>query len=425
MKRFLSFTFVLVAFIFSIHIKVSAFQIADNQTVDTNKIWTIRFTNEVGYDDLTKQGTTVVDSKGNMVNVTLSLGQDSKSIVVTAPQGGYKSGENYTLSIGKNVHSKNGKTLKQIRKINFNIAPATLPTNIPDTSQDVRGNTTWNISNGGHTAQSGEWIYYSNFSDGGKLYKIKVDGTSKTKLTDEKLFYINVIGDWIYYQSSSLSPEYDFGFYKIKTDGSQKCKILNERIGLMDIVGEWVYYSIAGESGNHWIYKMRLDGTENTQILDGKFIYNIYVIGDWIFYSTLDGTYKIKLDGTENTKVLNNSILGVMDDWIYYSDYTNGGFYKIKMDGSNNIKITDGYICSANIAGDYIYYGCGDTSDYYKSEDKWKLYKIKIDGTDKTKLTDDNGDAINVVGNWIYYLNEKDRNWYRIKIDGTGRELVN
>lgn len=100
---------------------VKAVNFTDNQIVDVNKTWTIKFTDEVGFDNLTKQGITVTDSNGAKVNVGIQLGEDAKTIVVTAPEGGYTKGERYTLTVGKSVHNKNGKQMKQDRTINFNI----------------------------------------------------------------------------------------------------------------------------------------------------------------------------------------------------------------------------------------------------------------------------------------------------------------
>lgn len=118
--RKLTFTTVLLLLIL-VQVKVHAFQITDNQTVDANKTWIIRFTDTVGFDDLTKSAIVVTDSKGSAVKVTTSEGNDSKSILVNAPQGGYTPGESYILNIYIKAHSNKGKNLKQIRSIHFNI----------------------------------------------------------------------------------------------------------------------------------------------------------------------------------------------------------------------------------------------------------------------------------------------------------------
>ncbi|MDW8802199.1 hypothetical protein P8V03_13675 [Clostridium sp. A1-XYC3] len=101
--------------------KVQAFQVNNNQTVDANKVWTITFTDEVGFDDLTKKGIKVLDKEGNAINVTLGLGADNKSIIVIPPQNGYKPGESYKILVDTAAHSKKGKAMKQQRVMDFNI----------------------------------------------------------------------------------------------------------------------------------------------------------------------------------------------------------------------------------------------------------------------------------------------------------------
>lgn len=47
------------------------------------------------------------------------------------------------------------------------------------------------------------WLYYSNKNDNDKLYKMKIDGTNKTKLSNSSIFAFNVVGDWIVYVSNA------------------------------------------------------------------------------------------------------------------------------------------------------------------------------------------------------------------------------
>lgn len=111
--------FTLVSTLFFLPRNVLAFQINDNQIVDTSKVWNIEFTGKVGFDSITKQGITVVDSEGTTVPVSLTLGSDNKSIKVNPPQSGYTPGESYTLTVGKSVHSQDNVSMKQDRVIHF------------------------------------------------------------------------------------------------------------------------------------------------------------------------------------------------------------------------------------------------------------------------------------------------------------------
>lgn len=93
----------------------------NSQAVASDKKWTVTFTGELDYDDLTQNAIVVTDSKGKKVDITLELATDGKSIIVNPPTTGYVSGESYTLTIGKQAHNKNGKQMKQDKVLNFNI----------------------------------------------------------------------------------------------------------------------------------------------------------------------------------------------------------------------------------------------------------------------------------------------------------------
>lgn len=50
-----------------------------------------------------------------------------------------------------------------------------------------------------HFAISGQWIYYSNYSNGGYLYKVKFDGKSKKKLNDFYVVNLYTVGNVLHY----------------------------------------------------------------------------------------------------------------------------------------------------------------------------------------------------------------------------------
>ena len=123
MRKVIISMFMVIFLVISVNVKVNAFQ--DNQTVDANKAWSIKFSSEVKFDDLTKQGITVTDNNGNKINAGIQLGQDNRTIIVMAPQEGYTAGENYTLTAGTGIHSIRGKALKKEYKLHFNIKKGT------------------------------------------------------------------------------------------------------------------------------------------------------------------------------------------------------------------------------------------------------------------------------------------------------------
>lgn len=100
---------------------VYAAGIVDGQVVDGSKAWKVTFSHTVVLDDLTKQGIIVQDSKGNNVNISIVVGSDDKSILINPPEGGYKSGENYTLILNDKIHNNKGIKLKDAKSMHFSI----------------------------------------------------------------------------------------------------------------------------------------------------------------------------------------------------------------------------------------------------------------------------------------------------------------
>jgi len=123
-----------------------------------------------------------------------------------------------------------------------------------------RGNSPGNIINAGLAAKQGDWIYYRS-NDDYRIYKIKTDGSGRTKLNDDESYNLNVVGEWIYYSNGGDGNR----IYKIKTDGSGRTKVNNDSSLNLNVVGEWIYYANQGDGGR--IYKIKTDGSGN-QIVD-------------------------------------------------------------------------------------------------------------------------------------------------------------
>ena len=268
-----------------------------------------------------------------------------------------------------------------------------------ETVVNSRGNTTGNISNNALVASQGEWIYYCDISDDQKLYKVKTDGTGKTKLSNDMSSYVNVIGDWIYY----LSIDGDIGIYKIKTDGTEKTRIGEEAMGVyLNVIGGWIYYSEwSDEKGN--LYKMKTDGTDRTKLNDDQSDY-INVVGDRVYYiNQSDGNklYKINTDGADRTKLNDDNCyaINVSDDWIYYINVVDYDYnpYKIRTDGSDRTKLSDDDCYELNVSDGWIYYAKGG------EENGITPFKMRTDGADKTKMTEDSSSSLFIAGDWLYY----------------------
>jgi len=305
----------------------------------------------------------------------------------------------------------------------------------PITTYAASGNTQGNILNGGYVAIQGDWLYYHNWDDGGKLYKAKTDGSNKQKLNNDESISINVIGDWIYYYGSGEN----YGTYCVKTDGTGLKKISSN--SCIQVVDDWIYFNDNdGYDKMYRLFRMKTDGSGKQKLTDTRSV-DVSVVNDWIYYYDdsydIQDLYRMKTDGSGKQKLSvklgYKGDYGVIGDWIYYS---NGDdkykLYRIKTDGTGKQKLSDERSDHySNIVDGWIYYSNGDDTVEAEGKDEddimdvGKLYRIKIDGTGKQKLNNDGSIGINVVGDRIFYINRSsDNKWYTMKTDGTGRQPV-
>lgn len=321
--------------------------------------------------------------------------------------------DNYKLDTTiPGVYTFNGTMEGYPRKIKLTI-------NIMGKEPAYSGNSIGNIINKGLAAEQGDWIYYSNSSDDNKMYKIKNDGTGKTKLTSTEAFYLNVYEDWIYYLSNGT-------VYRIRTNGTGLTKVITDNAKYINVVDNYLYYFNGSLGG---IYRIKISNIESVEvtpelisndITSWDIFTEIAVHNGWIYYQNNSDNlalYKVKVDGTNNTKI--NSVesrnLNLQGEFIYYKEGTR--LYRSNIYSTSKTQISYDSVDYINVSNGWIYY----KNNSYNG----KLYKMKIDGTNKIKLSDDSVRNINVVGEWIYYQSEQEAyKLYRIKTDGTSREQV-
>lgn len=275
----------------------------------------------------------------------------------------------------------------------------------------VLGNTVGNINSGGLAAVKDGWIFYHNAGQGGKLYKVKPDGTEKSEVACDVALNINIIGDWIYYTNLTEGSR----IYKIRTDGTCRLRLNDDESWNTTVVDNWIYY-INHSDGGH-LYKIAIDGACRAEIIDKKSDY-LNVQQDWIYCISRDKDhtiFRVKPQDTSIIQQLKNIFawgINVNGSFIYFSnEEDNGSLYKINIDGTGLIKLCSDSVYDIQAEGELIYYS--------NASDSNKLYKVKTDGTGKTLIYDGSAYLLNIVGDWIYFLNDKEgTKLFKIKADG-------
>ena len=277
----------------------------------------------------------------------------------------------------------------------------------------VAGNSVGNVMNFGRVAQQGDWIYYSNSSDDWAIYKIRTDGTEKTKLLSANILGlsgISVMDEWLYFQ---LMDD-ESALFRAEING-QTISTIRQHITMYFLYEDWIYCA------DTWgVNRVSKDGEHETEL----FSYGetrapvLAVYNGFIFYNEGDrGLYRRDLDGKYPTEIVPTPFSRFVVDrnWVYYT--VEWQLYKVTVNGENNTSLGADKVGFLNVADGWIYYS--------NHSDGGKLYKMRIDATQKTKLTDDEACDINIIDQWVYYRNNTDLgDLYRIRKDGTERQRV-
>ena len=203
------------------------------------------------------------------------------------------------------------------------------------------------------------WIYYANLNSIQNLYRIRTSGRDRERLSDSIVGSLNVVGEWAYYSlatqvypsvaiGNELLP--DGGLYKIRLDGTERTRISDVNTQRFVVDNNWIYYI----DSNWYFYRMRTDGTDVTRIIEDG-VGSFHLFDDWIYFSTrapllLDGAlYKMRFDGTERQPIEHADaaitgitvIMGIAGGWLFYSNFGFPISDKIRLDGSEHEHLWD------------------------------------------------------------------------------------
>ena len=211
----------------------------------------------------------------------------------------------------------------------------------------------------------GDWIYYNSRGEKSAIYKSKLDGTEKTMVVEIDATYLNSIGDWLYF--IGYSP-YKGSLMRIKADGTQLGIILDVYAAELIVKDGWMFFTDFGQ--DHHLYKIRTDGTSLTQLTQEP-AYNINLTGDWVVYTDVPYTenetkkasiYKVSLDGTQTSKIIETrfadaEILAV-EGWVYYWNDGYGdldSLRSVNLAGTIDLRILLGHVRLMGVTDKALY----------------------------------------------------------------------
>lgn len=93
--------------------------IEEKSGISIIKPWTVSFNMNLDSKTINNSNINVTDKDGKIVDVNILKGNDTKSIIVCPPTGGYMTNGTYYLNLNTNVKSKDGKNLVKPIKMKF------------------------------------------------------------------------------------------------------------------------------------------------------------------------------------------------------------------------------------------------------------------------------------------------------------------
>ncbi|MCL2671301.1 MAG: DUF5050 domain-containing protein [Clostridiales bacterium] len=291
----------------------------------------------------------------------------------------------------------------------------------------------------------GDWIYFSGFRHGDNnlwhpwqpLFRMRLDGSRRQRITGDRLCHTAFLAteDWVFY-TSETDQHY---IYRMRPNGSKREK-LGEGIrgSVIEVADGWVYYMAQNrdhplEHGGFMLgdlSRIRTDGSDCEKLTEQCFSANTADIdGDWIYFGGTRGVFKMRTDGSDcellySLESLEHGFvvaLQVSDDWIYYSVCEEST--PTADSGLHRIK-KDGtsHELLDNIAVHHM--------NPIRIVDGWVYYiswqaevcRISTDGTGKAQLSDSYLSARVFTDDWVYYFNEE--GVFRMRPDGTEIERL-
>lgn len=198
------------------------------------------------------------------------------------------------------------------------------------------------------------------------LCRMDRDGGTVTILDENPCLYASLIGNYIYYLHYDTQTATTL--YKIKIDGTEKEKISNTYQFTCSSDGQYFYYNNMETDGSIWIYDTATDTTNQ-----------VYSCNSYKPTVSNDGnTYYLDVD-QNNALVHTNIYTGtptilttesidtynVYGSTIFYQTYDeeNPSLCMIKKDGSNARTLASGTFSCINVTSHYIYF-----TDYFSSQ---------------------------------------------------------
>ena len=295
------------------------------------------------------------------------------------------------------------------------------------------GNTTGNLMNGGRFCEVDGKIYFSNPADDDALYRMNSDCSSIKKLSSDKATAINVYGKYVYYVKNNFSRTAIemgtrtnmYGVMRINTDGTSLTDLDDTKSKSAVLSGNYVFYENYNDTDGLKLYKVKIDGKSNVQVLDYS-IDTSSIFKNKIFYINKEAKNNIYSMDTKTGNIsleyeANAFKPDCSADYLYYIDLSKN--YALMRVNRSNKTLEQVY---ASDTDKVINYNRSENKIYFVLEgDNSGLYRMNLNGSSVEKVTGGNISEVYCTSQYTFFIDFKGNTLMRIPTDGPITKIQN
>ncbi len=310
-----------------------------------------------------------------------------------------------------------------------------------------------------YLAISGNYIYYSNLSDGKKLYKVSktasgLENGTKVRsgdFADEKVEYIIADGNNIYFNSTKTVAGIGVAaaIRKLNVNTGKEIKLTTDAGKYLCKSGNYIYYinndKLTSELFGDGIYKIssstasdnNKSGEKVLSASDGNGYSSLASDGTNLYYYKLNDKhfYKNSLSGNAEVDLMKGFVppapemkaacyaeTKVYNGEIYYiNPYGDGMLYKYNLTSKRVNKVLEDRVSNVYFYNGYMYYSTCIATNY-------ALFRINLETKESEKISSDRCDRLIFDGGTIYYVKVGSvwNNYiYKMGLDGSNPVKLN
>lgn len=302
---------------------------------------------------------------------------------------------------------------------------------------NTQGNSSINLYNGGLIARENQWLYFVNFNDEERLWRVDVTTGKSNRVSLGKTRSVNVVNGWVYYRQQYDTKIWEL--HKTSGDGMSDSLVTSFGVSWLKVEGNTLYFYQPEPLG---FYVRKLPDGNNDRVMGPEMAGISMEGGKVAFTEMLDKPNSsdqypgniVQYDGDgSGYRVLTDERSGEASPFavmigkdLLFSRYINyQHLYRIPSGQSTPVRLTTREV--TNLTGDDKAY-----FTLYKSEPSG-LHAINRDGSGETRLGPawnpkvDYDPALHLSGEYLYYLERESEgryHWVRVHRDTGAVQVI-